>query len=819
MRVTTKMFYNRFLADYNINMESIFKSQEQIVSNKKVNRPSDDPAAISRIVNYNAQISSIGAYRKSISSAMSSMGAADTALIGLNDLLIRAKELALQGANATYSAADRIDMSKEVDGLLQSAMEIANTKVGNQYVFAGYKSTSEPIDKSTGEYLSDSNELSLKISASMEVKVNVPGSKLFSFKRNSSGDPASGVLPSYSNDADPNGAVYSSQRFFVITSSNNKIAFGVNGDATVAGTATINTGMYTGDQLAAEIEKALETADAGHAYNVTYDTATSKFTIANPSAGNPALSNRDLLWGDAATTAEGILGFNATNSLVISNGGSDTSDRATTLMTATDLFTVNGGTLKIKVGDNSDTSFNVTIPANSTLAGVKDAINNANAGVKADVINIGTTALPDYRIVISSNPAGKSGQIRITASTSDPAATGLNTFVLTGATDLISISDMNNKIQITEGGVPASVVIPTGEYTADQLALALKESLESATNSANIYTVNYDSINKQFEIIADVANTDALNMQWEDTTNTTAASILGYAATVHSDIQPATTISDNAAGSFVIAAGVNDQINIVEGTTTAIATIAPADYSLTPDVLALRIKDALENATASSNTYTVTYDAATTKFKITSDSTNKDRIDLLWEDAVNTTAAASLGFNAVDHPALQPMRSVSDNSVSYGMQNQDLHTLINNYNYITDTTDPRFYSFNNNYLNGTIDENGNVQGYIFRAISFLKISLENNDVGRINMALEYITQVSEKVYKVQAEVGARMNHLDTEDKFHDDTVGDIKVYLSNDQDTDIAKAATDMAQRQSTLQALRTASAQFMQTSLFDFLR
>lgn len=106
MRITTKMFYDRFLSDYQKNMEAIFKSQEQISTGKRVNRPSDDPAALSRIVSYRTQISSISEYKKAIDTGRGYLGSIDSGLSSLNEELIRARELALEAADASSTGTE-----------------------------------------------------------------------------------------------------------------------------------------------------------------------------------------------------------------------------------------------------------------------------------------------------------------------------------------------------------------------------------------------------------------------------------------------------------------------------------------------------------------------------------------------------------------------------------------------------------------------------------------------------------------------------------------------------------------------------------------
>jgi flagellin-like hook-associated protein FlgL len=707
MRITMQMFFDRYLSDFEKNMEAIFKSHEQISTMKRVNRPSDDPAAMTRITGYKAQISMIGEYKRAIDTANSTVVALDSSLLSLSNVLNRAKELGLQGADASATPDDRAMIQKEVASLLEHAIEIANTKVGDRYIFSGYKSDTAPIDKTTGEFVGDSNYISLSIAANTEIRLNVLANDIFSFKRINPSDPANLVLSAYNwdrtgayvstdevyEDADPNGALHT-DRFVVRTGVNDQIAWGTAGDGSVAGAspATLNAGTYTADQMAVEIERALEADDAGHSYTVSYDSTTKKFKITNSSAGN-----RDLLWAHASTTAENLLGFKAENSLAIVNGSSDTSDNAVTgggFTATTNTFSTNGGTLTIKVGDDDTTPVNVSISANATLADVRNAIDNADAGVKAELVNIGTTSNPDYRIVVASKPAGRPGDVRITATSDDAAGTGLHTLVYMSTSDVITIDSTNNKIRITENAVSADATIATGAYTADTLARAVKTALEGATVSANTYTVAYDSTNKKFKIISDAGNPHTL--------------------------------------------------------------------------------------------------------------------DLLWSHA-NTTAETVLGFDATDTTGIAAGSSdTSDTALTYSVQNQTLGTDITNYNYITDPANSNYYSFNNNYLN---------ENNILRALHFLQASLEKGDAGRVQKAVDYLDKTSEKLFQIQAEVGARMSKLETEQIFHEEREYEVTTYLSNDQDADIAKVTSDMKQREAALEGLRLISADFLRTSLFDFIR
>jgi flagellar hook-associated protein 2 len=73
-----------------------------------------------------------------------------------------------------------------------------------------------------------------------------------------------------------------------------------------------------------------------------------------------------------------------------------------------DLTTYATQKLKIQVGSGSAVEITIN-SSNNTLSGIRDAINDANAGVKASIVNDGS----GYRLVLSANSTGASNRIVI----------------------------------------------------------------------------------------------------------------------------------------------------------------------------------------------------------------------------------------------------------------------------------------------------------------------------------------------------------------------------------------------------------------------
>lgn len=84
---------------------------------------------------------------------------------------------------------------------------------------------------------------------------------------------------------------------------------------------------------------------------------------------------------------------------------------------ATDTIATAAGSFSFQLGSGSVQT--VSIDATTTLQGLSDAINALGAGVSSSVVNLGTTASPDYRLRLASLDTGTSNQISIVTDNTD----------------------------------------------------------------------------------------------------------------------------------------------------------------------------------------------------------------------------------------------------------------------------------------------------------------------------------------------------------------------------------------------------------------
>ena len=100
-------------SSYSVN-KSMEQSMERLASGKRINSASDDAAGLAIANRLNAEINGIHQAVRNASDAQGMLGVAEGALEQVHALLLRMRELAVQSANETVTAADRDMLQTEV---------------------------------------------------------------------------------------------------------------------------------------------------------------------------------------------------------------------------------------------------------------------------------------------------------------------------------------------------------------------------------------------------------------------------------------------------------------------------------------------------------------------------------------------------------------------------------------------------------------------------------------------------------------------------------------------------------------------------------
>jgi len=138
-----------FLADLAQIQNNMQQAESQLSSGLKFQNASDAPDQVSDILSLRADISRNNQVQSNLSDVTTQVNTAQQAVSTAEQLVENARTLAAQGVTGTQTAQTRTELAQQVGAIQSELISIANTQVGNRYVFGGDAYTSEPYQADT----------------------------------------------------------------------------------------------------------------------------------------------------------------------------------------------------------------------------------------------------------------------------------------------------------------------------------------------------------------------------------------------------------------------------------------------------------------------------------------------------------------------------------------------------------------------------------------------------------------------------------------------------------------------------------------------
>lgn len=140
MRVTNNMIMSNTKININGNKTSLDTLNSQMSSQKKINKPSDDPVIAIRALRLRSSLSQINQYyEKNIPDAESWLEVTETALKNMKEVLKDIHTLCVNGATGTMNEEDRNTILKQLQALSKQVYSEGDADYAGRTVFTGYK--------------------------------------------------------------------------------------------------------------------------------------------------------------------------------------------------------------------------------------------------------------------------------------------------------------------------------------------------------------------------------------------------------------------------------------------------------------------------------------------------------------------------------------------------------------------------------------------------------------------------------------------------------------------------------------------------------
>ena len=145
MTISTALLFDRSVQLMTKQQSDLASIQERAATGKELVRPSDSPELAVNIARIKSTIGQLDGYKSSLNGVNDRLRIEESYLGGAKDVLIKMKQLTLQGSNGSMTGRDREVIAVEIDELTSELKNLANGADANgNFLFGGSRVATAP---------------------------------------------------------------------------------------------------------------------------------------------------------------------------------------------------------------------------------------------------------------------------------------------------------------------------------------------------------------------------------------------------------------------------------------------------------------------------------------------------------------------------------------------------------------------------------------------------------------------------------------------------------------------------------------------------
>jgi flagellar hook-associated protein 3 FlgL len=181
MRISTNTIYQLSTSQMTALQEKISQTSQQASTGKKVMTPQDDPVGSAKLLEAKQAISINDQYAVNRNALKYTIGIANVALNGVQDVMQSMNEQIVNLGNGSLNSSNRQSIALTLQSQLDHLVSLSNTKdAAGHYIFSGYKSDTASINASTYAYDGDENNALIQVDSSTQLGLGVNANTMFS---------------------------------------------------------------------------------------------------------------------------------------------------------------------------------------------------------------------------------------------------------------------------------------------------------------------------------------------------------------------------------------------------------------------------------------------------------------------------------------------------------------------------------------------------------------------------------------------------------------------------------------------------------------
>lgn len=143
MRITNTMMTNNTMRNVNKSKTNLFNTEQQMSTQKKIDKPSDDPIVAIRALSLRTSLAEIDQYlSKNVPDANSWLEITETSMDNLDGILSDVYQYCNQGSTDSFTLTDRQAIIDAIKQLKDAYYAEGNSDFSGRYIFTGYRTDS-----------------------------------------------------------------------------------------------------------------------------------------------------------------------------------------------------------------------------------------------------------------------------------------------------------------------------------------------------------------------------------------------------------------------------------------------------------------------------------------------------------------------------------------------------------------------------------------------------------------------------------------------------------------------------------------------------
>ncbi|MGL5949295.1 MAG: flagellar hook-associated protein FlgL [Aeromonas sp.] len=183
MRISTNQIQSNMMRNMQKSYARYAELDQQIATQKRIVKPSDDAVGSVRLMGLAKEQSSIAQWQKNIENANSQLNQGEIQLDSMTNMLLRMDEITQIAANGSVTEDDRQAIASELKVLKQGMLDLANTRNENgSSLFSGSQVDKDAIVQNPDgsyAYQGDNLEREVTIANGVTVPMNQTADRLF----------------------------------------------------------------------------------------------------------------------------------------------------------------------------------------------------------------------------------------------------------------------------------------------------------------------------------------------------------------------------------------------------------------------------------------------------------------------------------------------------------------------------------------------------------------------------------------------------------------------------------------------------------------